>query len=161
MAVAPSFTNYKILSNPFLKNNKPYITVQNPNTGNKRDVRWYEPTEYKRLYGIIPNGFDNLKQARGFSKGPIQVIRNLKPSDNQWVENSIARYAVGIGWHFTSTDTIPNLPSHLRLIPLTWDEFKLDDRHPKTTTQLSNLLSKKEKTTIAATDANQPLPIQI
>ena len=150
MPTAPSFKDYKCLSEPFSKNGKMYIRVEHPNTHNTRDVRWYSDTEYAKIYGkqeVKQDGWDNLKFTRGFSKGPILVIRNVRPADEEWCKASCARYAVGIGWHIVSTDTIPDdAPKHFKFLLLGWNEFRLgDDRHMKSPNALSEILDAKAR----------------
>ena len=119
-----------------MKNGKQYITVEHPNTHNHRDVRLYSDTEWTKLYGKTPSTqeldgrkhFSGLRQARGFANGPILVIRNTLPNDEEWLNRSCARYAVDIGWYIVSTDTLPlDTPSHLALVPLTFEEFTDND----------------------------------
>lgn len=150
MPVAPSFKEFKrITDTPFFKNGKNYVTVENPKTGNRRDVRWYSDAEYAKAYGSkledTNKGFDGLKQARGFSNGPILVIRHNKPSDEAWLNQSNARYAVGIGWYIVSTETLPaDAPAHFKYLLLGWNEFRDgDDRHMKKPAQIAEILSKK------------------
>lgn len=150
MPVAPSFAEYRrITDQPFYKNGKAYITVEHPNTKNKRDVRWYTDAEYAKAYGKklvdADKGFDGLKHARGFDNGPILIIRRNRPEDETWLRESVARYAVGIGWYIVSTDTFPNdAPAHLKYLLLSWEEFRDgDDRHMKKPEQLAEILTKK------------------
>lgn len=153
MAVAPSFESYKRLSEPFVKNGKMYIRVEHPNTHNAREVRWYSDAEYAKNYGKKlqeqnDNGWDGLKHARGFDNGPILVIRGIKTNeDEEWCKLSVARFAVGIGWHIVSTDTLPDdVPEHFKFLLLSWDEFRDgDDRHMKTPQQLAAILEKKAR----------------
>lgn len=153
MPTAPSFQNYTFLNEPFSKNGKMYITVRNPKTNHERDVRWYSDEEYSKQYAVkdaTPNynkAFKGLKQARGFSNGPITVIRGNKNEDEDWLRMSVARYAMGIGWYFASTDAIPDdTPAHFKLIPLTWKEFRNgDDEHQKSPDQLKEIIKQKEK----------------
>ena len=153
MPVAPSFANFKQLSEPLIEKDKKYILVEHPNTRNSRKVRWYETKEWEKLYGkkisVEDNGFDNLKAVRGFSQGPILVLRDIKEGtkEEEWCKKSEARYAVGIGWYFISGTKLPaDTPSHLNYSLLTWEEFRdKDDRHMKTASQLAAIISKKEK----------------
>ena len=153
MAVAPSFKNFERLSEPFLENNKWYIVVKHPTTGNSRKIRWYSEPEFMKIYGNKlakeeKDGIANLKIIRGFEKGPIAAIRNIKnETDEKWCEQSIARYAVGIGWHFVSTDTIPDdIPQHFKLVPISWDDFKDgDETHMKKPDTLAALIAKRLK----------------
>ena len=160
MPVAPSFENYKrITTEPFQKNGKLYVTVEHPNTRNLRDVRWYSDTEFAKAYGkklsanIDKSSFTNLKATRGFEYGPLVVIRRNLVTDEEWLRQSSARYAVGIGWHFVSQDvftpnaTLPeNIPEHFRFVLLGWDEFRDgDDFHMKSPEVLADIISEKIK----------------
>ena len=150
---APSFQDYEFLSEPFAKNNKLYISVRNPKTGNKREVRWYSEEEYAKQYGkkeTIPDhtkAFPNLKRVRGFANGPILVVRGDKNEDEDWLRESPARYAMGIRWYFASDDALPtSIPAHLNLIPLAWEEFRSgDDQHMKAPEELSKIINQKER----------------
>ena len=150
---APSFQDFEFLSEPFAKNNKLYISVRNPKTGNKREVRWYSEEEYAKQYGkkeTIPDhtkAFPNLKKARGFANGPILVVRGDKDEDEDWLRESPARYAMGIRWYFASDDALPtSIPAHLNLIPLAWEEFRNgDDQHMKAPEELSKIINQKER----------------
>ena len=150
MAVAPSFENYKRLSDPFFENGKMYIMVEHPNTHNERKVRWYSDSELGKKYRTKTeeekSGWDNLKQVRGFSEGPILIIRGIKSdADETWCEQSCARYAMGLGWHIVSNDKLPeDAPKHFKYVILKWDEFKDgDDRHMKTPAELTAIIDEK------------------
>lgn len=145
MPVAPSFSTFEVVSEPYLKNGKDYIDVRNPQTNTVRSVRLYSDIEYEKQYKQKSVTFIcNLKHARGFDNGPIVVIRNIKASDDPWLFSSKARYAEGIGWHFVSTDIVPfDAPPHFKYVLMSWEEFKLDDNNPKSPKELSNLILKK------------------
>ena len=149
--VAPSFQAMKFVSEVYIKNGKQYIDVKNEKTGNTRSVRWYTDTEFAKNYGKKledgeDKGWNNLKHTRGFDKGPILVIRGTLSTDEKWLKTSCARYAVGIGWHIISTDIFPaDAPAHFKYLLLSWDEFKVDDRHAKKATELAEILNKKAK----------------
>ena len=153
MPTAPSFQNYTFLSEPFSKNGKMYITVRNPKTNHERDVRWYSDEEYSKQYAVkdatpdYNKAFPNLKKVRGFSEGPILVVRGNKNEDEDWLRESPARYAMGIRWYFASDDTLPtSIPAHLNLIPLAWEEFRSgDDQHMKAPEELSKIINQKER----------------
>lgn len=149
--VAPSFKDFSIMKEQYIKNGKQYVDVKNPRTGTIRSVRWYTEVEFAKNYGkkLEENedkGWNNLKHTRGFDKGPILVIRGTLSTDEEWLKTSCARYAVGIGWHIISTDTFPvDAPTHFKYLLLSWDEFKMDDRHAKKATELAEILNKKAK----------------
>ena len=152
--VAPSFQSMTVVSDIYLKNGKQYIDVRNPGTGNVRSVRWYSDTEYTRQYGkTAPNNSQNevlansLKKARGFTEGPIILIRNTKSTDETWLCDSKARYAVDTGWYFISGDSdIPSdYPKHLCFMYLSWEEFTSDGIHKKSNEDIVAIIRKKEK----------------
>lgn len=161
MAVSPSFQNCAIVSDIYIKGGKNYVDVKNPRTGNVRSVRWYTDAEYAKQYGsktIDPqtDKYGGLKAARGFSAGPIFVVRNNKPSDEEWLGKSIARYAVGTGWYFTSTDTLPaDTPAHFKFLSLSWNEARDGcDTQLKSPTKIAAILSEK-----ARKGAYLPIPL--
>lgn len=135
MAVAPSFKDFPIVGEIFLKNGRNYVKVKNPSTGNVREVRWYTDSELAKITrkkaptNATADGrkrFHGLKHARGFDNGPILIIRGLKSiEDEEWCKLSCARFAVGMGWYIVSTDTFPDdAPDHLKYVLLSWDEFR-------------------------------------
>lgn len=143
--VAPSFQAMRIVGETYTKNGKLYVDVKNEKTGTIRSVRWYSEAEYTKSYGEKPSRSSwNMKHARGFDNGPILVIRNNKPADEEWLKQSCARYAMGIGWHIVSTDLLPaDFPPHFNFLLLDWDEFKIDDHHPKNPADLAAILKAK------------------
>lgn len=158
MAVAPSFQSMTVMSEVFQKNGKDYIKVKNEKTGTIREVRWYTEKEYEKAYGKKTSNIStkvgerkawkNLKQCRGFAEGPILVVRNVTKETENWLRfSSPARYAMGLEWHFASTDIIPDdYPETLKFIIVSWDEFKYeDDEHMKTPEELAELIKTKEK----------------
>ena len=151
--VAPSFQSMTIMSEVYQKNNKAYIDVKNEKTGTVRSVRWYTEAEYAKAYGRAAankskeiNGFAGLKVCRGFARGPILLIRNTKPADEQWLGASVARYATDVGWYVTSTDSFPVVhPGHFRFLLLEWEEFCQDETHAKSPEEWQRIIRKKEK----------------
>lgn len=146
--VAPTYQKYKKIGDPFAKGEKMYIKLQHPTTGNIREARWYSELEYAKQYGkteeIDTTGSDKMKEIRGFAAGPILVIRNVKPADEEWLKASVARFAVGIGWHIISTAQFPSdAPAHFKYVLLGWNEAKLDERHLKEPEVLAKIISDK------------------
>lgn len=125
---APSFSSYARIGEPFTENGRAYIRVEHPTTHNIRKVRWYTPTEYERLYPAPIEPFTDLlrKHARGFDYGFITLITNVTTTEDvEWCSLSPARYAVDTGWYLPSTIPTPtNIPSHLILQRLSWDDFR-------------------------------------
>ncbi|MCM1217331.1 MAG: hypothetical protein NC548_22785 [Lachnospiraceae bacterium] len=146
--VAPSYKDFPIIGEPFDKNGRPYVKVLT-DKGTYKDVRWYSDLEYAKLYKKASANdviFMNLKKVRGFSKGPIQVVRGNVAANEDWLRVSSARYAVGIGWYFVSDEPLPvDLRPDLHLFPLTWEEFRdKDDNHMKSPKELEAIIKKKE-----------------
>ena len=146
--VAPSYQKHKVIGEPYAKGTKMYIKLQHPNTGNVREARWYTELEYAKAYGdkeeIDYSGSDKMKEIRGFATGPILVIRNIKPADEEWLKASVARFAVGIGWYIISTAKFPeDAPAHFKYLLLGWNEAKLDERHMKDPADLAKIISEK------------------
>lgn len=140
--VAPSFQGMTLLSEPYLKNNKTYIDVRNEKTQNIRSVRWYTEKEYEKAYGSKNNQLFSIKDCRGFSEGPIIVIRNIQtPHEECWLRRSVARHAADVGWYFASTDSIPlDAPSTFKYIPLTWEEASSNGKM-KPASELARILT--------------------
>lgn len=155
MPVSPMFQkSYKQISiEPFYKNGKLYVTMEHLNTGNQRDARWYTDAEYAKSYGKKEDAKEerwdpeHIKNCRGFSNGPILVVRRNRPDDEEWLRASVARYAVGIGWYICSTDEFPaDAPDHLKFLLLSWNEFWDENTsRPKKATVLAELLNKKAR----------------
>lgn len=155
--VAPSFKEYKLIGKPFLKKGKQYMRALNPSSGKERDIRIYTDSEFRKLYPDNSNStsscstanapFPMMKHARGFDNGPILVIRNEREEDEPWLRQSVARYAVDIGWYIVSEEVLPDdAPPHFKYLLLSFDEFKDgDDYHKKTPAQLEKILKDKIK----------------
>ncbi len=146
--VAPSFEKDKILGEPFYENGKYYVNIEHHNTKNVRKVRWYTDSEYAKQYGkkIKQEPVGNYKVARGFSNGPIAVIRKNKVADEEWLRQSVARYAVGVGWYIASTDEIPSdRPPHIKFLLLGWNEVSPDGVNIKSPSEVSDIITEKMK----------------
>ena len=156
--VAPSFQSMTIVSDIYLKNGRTYVDVRNESTSKTRSVRWYNDEEYAKQYGILPQptetaGFPGLKQARGFSDGPILVVSNANNSNEsaEWLNASNARFATDIGWYFVSTEKLPDdIPEHFQLVSLTWEEFSKDETHAKTSAELKAIIMEKKREVFTA-----------
>ena len=127
---APSFKDFERVCEPYTKAGRLYVDVKHPNTGNVRSVRLYTEQEFAKAYkqacatsdsaSAKRLGAVDLKKARGFSAGPITLI---KTKDEEFLSKSNARYACDIGWYFVSTEEIPTLPSDAQTKLMTWEEF--------------------------------------
>lgn len=166
--VAPSYQKYETSGEPFVKNKKKYIEIIKPN-GTRATVRWYSEIEYQTQYGtsaatkaehklegsfrqcpkLGTDRYGGLKAARGFSKGPILVIRGALPRDETWLCKSQARYAVDVGWFFCSTDILPDdAPANFKYLLLYWEEFAVDPddiTKIKSIEDIQKILKEKER----------------
>lgn len=121
MAVAKSFKNFEMLSEPFEQNNKMYVIVRNPKTQHERTVRWYTSKEYAKLYPEekpITQGWENLKNCLGFNKGYITIFKNAS-YDDEWCNISNARWHERWGWYIVSIEKIPT-DCPFEYAPLYW-----------------------------------------
>lgn len=148
MPTAPSFQEMPIVKEPFYDNGKMYVEVKNLKTNNVRKVRWYTATEYAKSYSnkFKSSGvkYGGIKAARGFSKGPVLVVRGNEPSNDAWLRKSVARYAIGMGWYFISTDKIPDdVPKDLKLVAISWDEVKENEETLKSPNQITKIIDEK------------------
>lgn len=106
MPVAKSYQSYKIISEPFQKNNKWYVRTCSPR-GVEKEVRWYSETEYARLYPDEKNNkvFGNQRSVFGFGdKGYIYLYKG----DEKWLKESPARYCRYWGWYYGEKLAVPS-----------------------------------------------------
>lgn len=135
---AKSYLSFEKASEPYLKNDKYYIDVINPKTKAKRSVRWYTEQEYEKQYGKIGEDLRNeliacgdiveydQRHVLGFDKGYVTVF---KGNNEEWLEQSIARYNVGLGWYIISTDEVPtDVPDNLTAVRVYWDDVKKTEK---------------------------------
>ncbi len=127
--VAKSFQNMEIIGEPFVSNNRKYVTVKNAKTGKTRQVRWYSESEYAKLYpgeiavSASPDPITgSQKDALGFDKGYITIFKGVTEDHEPWFRKSIARYARWWGWYIISTAEVPaDLPANIEPVVLPWD----------------------------------------
>ena len=140
--VAPSFQSMEFQSEPYMVNNKAYITVKNPKTGTIRQVRWYTEKEYQKAYGSIKENYQpsdgiNYKKILGFDKGYITIFKNDPDVNHEWFRQSTARYCTYWGWYFVSTDELPNdIPDGFEPIRLNWSDVSADGVHPNSKAEI-------------------------
>lgn len=152
MAVAKSFQEMEQICEPYTVSGKMYVQVRNPKTNTVRQVRWYTDAEYAKLYpeakkqtgaGSTPSVVKGLtamrpaaqcaKHALGFDNGPITIFRGDIDANQEWFEQSNARYCTWWGWYIVSTETVPApLPSNVTTIPVAWEGVGNPDGSLKT-----------------------------
>lgn len=125
MPVAKSYKDLPRLCEPFEANGKMYVKIQTK-SGAKKLVRWYTEQEYKRMYPdeVAENKrVRSVKDVLGFEKGYITIFKGNTYEDLEYFRSSNARYNKFWGWHFISTDEIPNdLPEDVEPIRLNWED---------------------------------------
>lgn len=118
--VAKSYQSCEQLGEPFQKNKKMYVEIM-LKSGKPKEVRWYTPSEYEKMY---PEDKKSAAAARkpqkdvlGFGeKGYIYLYEG----DTMYLEhNTIARNCVWWGWYYP--DLIPDLPQNIKVYTLSWD----------------------------------------
>ena len=141
MAVAKSYKSYTICGEPYEKNGKMYIVIAHPNTGNRREARWYTDAEYNKLYPedkieIVPGTgtfcggkkIRSLKDALGFEKGYITIFKGDTSSLLEWFqEEPKCRYHKFFGWYVISTEELPEIPAGIEPIQLKWEDVAFVD----------------------------------
>lgn len=147
--VAKSFQTFKMIGEPFEKNGKKYIIVQNQKTGTERTVRWYTEKEYAKMYpkeNIALDGhrtkFKNLKKVLGFSKGYITIFKGAGDED-EWCRLNVRQHHGDWGWYVLSTEEVPSeCPFETK--KLYWSDISISDEelkpHDKVQEIVQNLL---------------------
>lgn len=154
--LAPSYANYTILTEPYAKNGKMYVTIQHPNTGNQRAAICYDEAG-KPLKPNADGGFSGLKEARGFADGPIFVVVGADFEDAE-CRASAARYAEGMGWYFlTRAARIPGRD----YVRLEWEECSIDERHMRPAEELAQLIKEKANKDTVPWDRQKSLAVQL
>ena len=127
MPVAKSYQGLKILTEPFERNKRMYVTIQ-MKSGKEKEVRWYSQSEYEKMYPEDKGNkskdpyYKPQKYVLGFDKGYITIFKNTKPEHEEWFSRSICRFAKWWGWYVPSTWEVPkDLPSGVEAVRLTWD----------------------------------------
>lgn len=138
MPVAKSYQKFSQIGEPFEKNNKMYIKIDNK--GTEKIVRWYSEQEYNKLYPETPNVeatssvnknskyYRSQKEVLGFEKGYIHLILGINENNENWVRESKARYTRMWGWYWPSHLDLPEtIPSGTKFVKLDWETVSLDN----------------------------------
>lgn len=130
--VAKSYQKMEQVGEPYAKENgRIYVKVKNTTTGAIKEVRWYNETEYARMYpgeAVSDKLNVNQKNILGFQKGYITIFKGNIEANEYWFERSIARYCKWWGWYIVSTDTIPfDLPADVEPVELKWEVVGQED----------------------------------
>ena len=137
--VAPSYQSFDILTEPYTLNNKTYIKVRNPKTGTERQVRFYEPSEYKKAFPNAQTPEEKITFAPSPKSDPYYkpqkiVLGFLPPEDSitifrgdidsdqhiEFFRSHGAKYTRWWGWYFPSSSLPTSLPPSLEPVTLPW-----------------------------------------
>ena len=124
--VAKSYQKMEQVGEPYAKENgRIYVKVKNTTTGAIKEVRWYNETEYARMYpGETASDKLNVNQKNilGFQEGYITIFKGNVEANEYWFERSIARYCKWWGWYIVSTEMVPfDLPADVEPVELKWE----------------------------------------
>lgn len=128
--VAKSFQTLPIIGEPYTLNGRQYVTVATKS--GERRVRWYSEDEYYRMYPDetpAKKTTKSLKEVLGFAKGYISLFKGDVDEDrDEFIHSDSIRYNRLFGWYCPSECDLPeNVPDHLTIIFLSWDDIAVDD----------------------------------
>ena len=113
--VAATYETWERVSFPFQENDKWYINVLHPKTGNIKKVRWY---------GEIPD-YKDYSHIFGFNHDHITIFKGINKENHFFFKSSRARYSNYFGWYIVCDDEVPkSLPNGVEAVPLNWEEVK-------------------------------------
>ena len=139
MPVAKSYKNHIICGEPYEKNGKMYIVIAHPNTGNRREARWYTEAEYNKQWpedkieitgtGAFCGGkkIKDLKDVLGFEKGYITIFKGDTTGMEDWFKLSVCKYHRLWGWYCPSEFAVPDLPAGIISVQLPWTSVAYAD----------------------------------
>lgn len=138
MPVAKSYKSYTICGEPYEKNGKMYIVIAHPNTGNRREARWYTEAEYNKQWpedkivsanvGICGGKKTRpFKEVLGFVKGYITIFKGNITGMEDWFRLSVCRYHRIWGWYCPSEVELPELPTGITPVQLSWESVAYVD----------------------------------
>ena len=129
--VAKSYQEMKIVGEPYISSGRSYVQVEDPKPGRVRQVRWYNESEYAKMYPDyepMPKRTKTQKEILGFAAGPITIFKGDTYAHLEWFQASIARYCKLWGWYIISEDAVPiDLPADITPIALDWSLVGTDE----------------------------------
>jgi hypothetical protein len=129
--VAKSYQKLQVVGEPYIKNNKTYIIVQQ-DSGTRKEVRWYTDAEYAKLYPEEehkPSRLRSVRDVLGFKEGYITLFKGDTYPLLDWFHTSNCRYHNFWGWYVVSEESLPDpIPAGLEPVRLMWDSISISDK---------------------------------
>ena len=128
MPTAKKYMHCDILGEPFVKNNRKYVTIETP-FGDRKNVRWYSDVEWNKMYGKSTKKVINYRQILGFGEaGYITIYYGETYPNLSWFkERPECRYHKIFGWYTPSNEEVSNIiPEKVEIAKLYWDDIKND-----------------------------------
>lgn len=129
MPVAKSYMSWELLTNPFMRRGRMYVTVKGPD-GTQKDVRWYRNDEWKQMYPdlayMVTGEKPDLREMLGFGEeGFITVYCGNTYANLSWFKAADqCRYHKVFGWYTPSKEQIPeDIPEGVKVCTLKWDDI--------------------------------------
>lgn len=131
MAVAKSYRDCKVISEPFSANGRMYINIEMP-SGTQKRVRYYSDAEYFKMYGEEFSQSTPLSEREklGFVDGYITIFKGNTYPHKDWLKEQGARFTKLFNWSFASNIHYDEteLPEDLEPIQIPWDKVSADDK---------------------------------
>ena len=123
MPVAKSYAKCDILGEPFIKNDRKYVTIETP-FGEIKNVRWYSNAEYARMYPNATKDKLSYREILGFGEaGYITVyLGETYPHLSWFKEHQACRYNKIFGWFTPSNEEVADeIPYGVETAEVRWD----------------------------------------
>jgi hypothetical protein len=130
MAVARSYINCEIVSEPYTQDGRNYVNIKT-RSGVQRRVRWYSNEEYYKMYGEVyaPKPHLTEKEKLGFSSGFITIFKGSTYPHKDWLKENGARFNKIFNWSFAGDVEIPaDLPEDLEPLQIPWEAVSTNDK---------------------------------
>ena len=147
--VAKSYQGLEILDEPHSKVAKGasksalYVTVRTK-AGSTKEVRWYNETEYARMYkeDKVDYSKKNMRHILGFGDaGYVTIFKGDISEDNDYFNACAARYTTRWGWYFPSDIPLPeDLPENAVPVKLEWSTVGNEDGSLKNTSDIQTAI---------------------
>ena len=124
--VAKTYQGWATYGEPFEENKKMYVVVVTPKGAHKK-VRWYNETEYAKMYPDAEpprKKLRSLKDVLGFKEGYITIFKGDTYSVLEWFQQEPkCRYHNKWGWYCISEEPLPEgIPAGVTPVQLRWED---------------------------------------